>query len=312
MNVDNFFRDAGLKVLAIAHLNQCEYSIMFYLLNCSVSGLDQLITTESELASLMAYQEPELRTALDSLAQRRLIHLHYSQGKSTINETTSVVLGIEYNIKKWLIKTEDETLSAKDAIIFPFRRKGEVNLQIIGDKDTNKEPEKTAWQRVYETYLRFGHSTDDDLENSEDLAKILVDTHPVDQVLFIIRHFGKRIPSLSLLASSWQHYQELFEQETQNIDLLDAKKKHLELDQSLRTRALALMHNEKMLANLSDEEKHVLNILVKHRHPRRQLFWAYQVRSRYPNLNLFFAENIDIMLPVTSTGHVIKRPTQDS
>ena len=36
-----FMKESGFKVLALARLSQCEYSIMLYLLNCAVSGLDQ-------------------------------------------------------------------------------------------------------------------------------------------------------------------------------------------------------------------------------------------------------------------------------
>ena len=51
----------------------------------------------------------------------------------------------------------------------------------------------------------------------------------------------------------------------------------------------------------------MLNILIRHRHPRRQLFWAYQLRSRYTNLSSFFADNVALMLSVTSSGTVVKR-----
>jgi hypothetical protein len=133
---------------------------------------------------------------------------------------------------------------------------------------------------------------------------MLVDTHPVDQILLMLRHFGARIPTLSLLASSWQHYQEIFEDETQKVDMLGARQKHLELDDKVRQQAQALLENN---AELTEEERTVLNILIRHRHPRRQLFWAYQLRSRYTNLASFFADNVGLMLSVTSSGAVVKR-----
>ena len=121
----------------------------------------------------------------------------------------------------------------------------------------------------------------------------------------MIRHFGLRIPTLSLLASSWQHYQEIFEAETQKVDMLGARQKHQELDDKLRVQAESLLSQGE--GSLSEEERGVLNILLRHRHPRRQLFWAYQLRSRYPALTSFFADNVGLMLSVTSGGTVVKK-----
>jgi hypothetical protein len=121
----------------------------------------------------------------------------------------------------------------------------------------------------------------------------------------MIRHFGLRIPTLSLLASSWQHYQDIFEHETQKVDMMGARQKHQEMDTKLRTQAETLLASEDQ--GLTEEERGVLNILLRHRHPRRQLFWAYQLRSRYPGLTSFFADNVGLMLSVTSGGTVVKK-----
>ena len=153
-----------------------------------------------------------------------------------------------------------------------------------------------------------GRSLDDDeLEETERASRTLVDTHPVDQILLMLRHFGGRIPTLSLLASSWQHYQEIFEQETQKVDLLEARQKHQEQDTRVREQAQMVLERRDD-HDLTEEEVTVLKILIKHRHPRRQLFWAYQARSRYPHLESFFADNAPLMLAVTTHGNVIKPP----
>lgn len=311
MKVERFFQEAGLKILAIANLNRCEYSICFYLLNCSVSGLDELITTESELASLMGFPEEELRQSLETLSAKNIIHIHYSLSKGKITENSSLSINLEYDTKKWNLETQHSEFSAKDAIVFPFRRKGEVNLQVIETKESQtKSGTKEAWQRVYESYIKNRSLDESDMKKAEEISKVLIETHPVDQVLLLVRHFSDRIPTLSLLASSWQHYQELFEKETQNVDLMGARIKHFELDQECREKAKKILLKEEEY-NLNEEEINVLNILIKHQHPRRQLFWAYQVRSRYPNLNGFFEDTMDIMLPVTSSGHIIKRPSPE-
>ena len=169
----------------------------------------------------------------------------------------------------------------------------------------NEALDNPTWRRVLESYLQNRSVDDDEIEQAESAAKILVEVHPVDQVLLMLRHFHLRIRTLSLLASSWQHYQELFESETQKVDMLGARQKHQELDQKLRSHGEALLLSSE--SQLSDEERTVLNILIKHRHPRRQLFWAYQLRSRYPNLSAFFADNAALMLSVTSGGTVVRR-----
>src|SRR5690606_27213219 len=104
---------------------------------------------------------------------------------------------------------------------------GEAALRVMdGQKGQEKRKENgddATWDRVVRSFCQ-GRSLDDhEIEAAEETARILVDTHPVDQVLLMVRHFGHRIPTLSLLASSWQHYQEIFEAETQKVDLMEAR-----------------------------------------------------------------------------------------
>ena len=303
-----FIKESGFKVLALARLSQCEYSVVFYLLNCAASGLDQFITTESELASLIGYDDATLRTTLSDLAAKHIIRLHYGDVNSNV-DSTSLRVGIQYDPSKWVL-TYDVQATSQDAIVFPFRRIGVANLQVLEGQKRDSRIKKTdseggTWQRVIESFIQNRSLDDDELEQVETAAKILVDVHPVDQVLLMLRHFGLRIPTLSLLASSWQHYQEIFEAETQKVDMLGARQKHQELDKKLRDQGEALLAQAD--SQLTEEERTVLQILIKHRHPRRQLFWAYQLRSRYPNLASFFADNASLMLSVTSGGTVVKR-----
>jgi hypothetical protein len=306
-----FMKESGFKVLALARLSQCEYSVMLYLLNCAVSGLDQFITTESELASLIGYDDDMLRATLGELAGKNIIRLHYgdSANSSVNGEAASLRIGIQYDMSRWSLAYDVEATS-QDAIVFPFRRQGAATIRLLeGQKKDPRQrregSEVATWQRVLESFVQNRSLDDDELEQAEAAAKILVEVHPVDQVLLMLRHFGLRIPTLSLLASSWQHYQEIFEAETQKVDMLGARQKHQELDQKLRDQADALL--AKTESELTEEERTVLQILVKHRHPRRQLFWAYQLRSRYPHLAAFFADNVSLMLSVTSGGTVVKK-----
>lgn len=312
-NVKRFIKQSGFKVLALARLSQCEYSVTLYLLNVAVSGLDQFITTESELASLIGYDDETIRATLSELAGKNIIRLHYGDSAGSGLDNTSIRVGLQYDLTKWILAYETDA-SSQDAVVFPFRRAGSKLKVLDGQKKdkasagAKKTDEGGAtWQRVLDSYV-VGRSLDDEeVEQTANAARVLVDTHPVDQVLLMLRHFGMRIPTLSLLASSWQHYQEIFEAETQKVDMLGARQKHVELDQKVRDQAAALL--EKLVDDsLTEEERTVLQILKKHRHPRRQLFWAYQLRSRYPGLQSFFADNVPLMLPVTSSGSVVRRP----
>jgi hypothetical protein len=307
LDVRQFLKESGFKILALARLSQCEYSVMLYLLNCAVSGLDQIITTESEFASLMGYDEMTVKANLGQLAGKNLIRLHYSD--TTRDEEPSMRLGVQFDMSKWILAYDVEATS-RDAVVFPFRRQGQTNLLVVeghkkDPKSKKHDDSNPTWSRVLESFVQ-GRSLDDaELDQAEESARILVETHPVDQVLLMIRHFGLRIPTLSLLASSWQHYQDIFEHETQKVDMMGARQKHQEMDTKLRTQAETLLASEDQ--GLTEEERGVLNILLRHRHPRRQLFWAYQLRSRYPGLTSFFADNVGLMLSVTSGGTVVKK-----
>lgn len=305
-----FMRESGFKILALTKLNECEYSIILYLFNCAVSGLDQIITTPSELASLTGYSDDEINSSIGALAGMNIIRVHYGDSAGVDPANVSMRLYVQYQVSKWIISHEIEK-SSQDAIVFPFRRQGQSNLQLLdGEKKDPKVrkagEEQSTWKRVYDSFASGRDLTADDMEQAEEASHVLVDTHPVDQVLLMIRHFELRIPTLSLLASSWQHYQEQFEEETQKVDLLGARQKHQELDHKIREQARALLSDTEN-KDLGEEEKTVLQILIKHRHPRRQLFWAYQLRSRYPGLSSFFADNMNLMLSVTTAGAIVKK-----
>lgn len=314
MAFQDFVTGSGLKILAMARLSQCEYSIVLYILNCSVSGLTQLITTEQELASLIGYDEETLNLAITNLAERNIINIRYGEHHQPADRR-SLRVGMQWETARWQL-TFDEDVTSHDAIVFPFRR--ESNLTVLPSKtDTSNTPTikhpTPTWQRILEAYKegRDEDSNPESLQKCEADAKILIETHPVDQVLLMLRHFGDRIPTLSLLASSWQHYQTIFEEETEKVDLLEARHKHHELDHRLRD-SVELLLKQKSSLQLNEEEVTVLEILFNHRHPRRQLFWAFQTRSRYPNLRSFFEDHSFLMLPVTSSGAVVKkRPHRD-
>ena len=321
--IEKFSLDSGFKILALAQLTPCEYSVFLYLINCSISGFDQFLTTSDELSITIGWDKKSLESALWSLTKKEMLHTHYKPSSSKKDKKPFRV-GIQFNMNKWHLPFNKEVTS-KDAIIFPFRVKGVKNLKFFaGEKKEAKSSKKSkkaeasssqsqslmqTAQRILDSYGKSRILNDEELLEAEEYSKVLVDTHPVDQILLLIRHFGQRIPTLSLLASSWNHYMELFEEETQKVDLLGARKKHIELDNKIKEAAESLLDQSKELG-LSEDETMVLQIISNHRFPRRQLFWAYQLRSRYPKLTDFFAKHSSIMLGVTSKGTVVRRPEE--
>ena len=315
MPFKNFVEEAGLKALAMARLSQCEYSAMFYLLNCSASGFSELVTTEKELSTAINYDIKTIKETVESLTKRGLIYVKSPDSHSMQpSNHKSIRIGIQYDMSKWQFDI-DHDFTSHDAVVFPFLRG--KNLQIItGSNDSSAssaaiDKALPTWRRVLLSFADSRELPPKKMSKAEAEAKILVQIYPVDQILLFLRHFGLRIPTLSLLASSWQHYEELFETENQKVDLMGAKQKHLEFDNKVRENALQFLEL-KDEQEFSEEEIAVLDTLANHGHPRRQLFWAYQTRGRYPKLRDFFRDNKKFMLAVTSNGSVFKRkPHQD-
>ena len=313
--LQRFINESGFKILALGGLSPCGYSVMLYLLNCAVSQLDQFVTTESELASLIGFDESTLRETLRDLAGKNMLRLHYGEAQ---RDNVSLRIGLQFETAKWVL-TFASDVTSQDAVVFPFRRGNQAALQVFdGQRDSKQQkgnssnPERSVpSQRIVKVFAKGRNLDDEELEQATVSAKVLAETHPIDQILLALKHFGLRIPTLSLLASSWQHYQEIFEEEVQKVDLAEARQKHQELDLKVQEEVAKLIEQRADL-QLTEEEVTVLKILSKHRHPRRQLFWAYQVKARYPNLQKFFSTNAHLMLAVTSGGTVVRKPSANS
>ncbi len=304
MNIQEFLKQSGLKVLAVSGLTDCELSIMLYLLNCSVSGIDEVLTNENELAMMLRQNIKFIQEGLAHLHENEFIRLQYGD-ISKKPKIQSMRITLQLDVTKWKVQLDDDE-SSHAAVIYPFKRGGQFTL-VDGMKGKNFKPSvpQETWQRIYEAFSKDRHTTKEECRANEMASVILADTMPVDQVILLIRHFGERIPSLSLLASSWHHFNELYEQEDQKVDFGEARVKHHELDQKIRDAALEQLTKRKEMS-LTDDEVCVLEVLGSHRHPRRQLFWAFQLRTRYPNLSAFFLDTQPLMLPVTTGGNIVK------
>lgn len=300
--LNRFVKDAGFKILALSSLSSPQYAIALYLINCSASGMDEIATTYSEFSSLMGYKEDSLREALISLAEKNMIRL--LPGDSSDH---SIKISFEFDVHTWNIQAT-KRLTPREVLVFPFisqKNKGKLSVQ-----NHNEYVDTPAWESILNEYIQEQDSNTVDLPTETKAAHLLAETHPVNQVSIILKHFGKRIKSLSLLASSWQHFQELFESETQKIDMEDARKKHHALDEQLRQNARDLL-GKAPENHFTEEEAAVLKVIIYHQHPRRQLYWAYQLHERYPKLESFFFDNASLMLSITTHGTVIKKTKPD-
>ncbi len=293
MKLNQFMKESGFKVLALARLQPCESSLLLYLLNCAVTGMEEISTTHTELASLIGYEESMLSSCLTNLVSRKMVRLTLSEAKVTV-----LKLSFEFDMHIWV----HDDLTPKDALVFPFIRHKKFLEQV---PKLHSSPVEAPWERILTEYAKTKKLLKGDLKNDEKSAHLLVETHPVKQVLLMLHHFGEKIPSLSLLASSWQHFQEMYESENQQIDFQDARKKHHELDEVLRRHARQCLAAKKTIG-LSEDEEAVLKLILNHQHPRRQLYWAYESRERYEKLKTFFIDNAELMLSVTTHGTVVK------
>lgn len=314
-NIQRFLRESGLKVLAVSRMNSCEYSIIMYLLNTAMTGLENLITTENDLADIVGHTPREVRQAIEELESRHIIKSRYGDGRQT-PKFQSLSLSVQWDLSRWKLGLK-EIPTHHEAVILPFKR-GFPKLAVVEGKK-NSEPsdrpvihkahldDDTA-QRIIDTFSKGRDLDQHEQKINRKVADALAAAHPIDQILIMIRHFDQRIPSLSLLSSNWDQYAELYEDEHQTLNLFGQRQRQFELDQKVRDAAQATLERREHL-ELSDDEVQVLDLLANHRHPRRQLFWAYQMRLRYPKLTTFFTDTHNLMLPITQSGTVVKMPT---
>jgi hypothetical protein len=144
----------------------------------------------------------------------------------------------------------------------------------------------------------FARSKDVPLDEEKEraYAALLCENHPVEQIASLIEAFGREIPSLGLLAGAWMHYSERFHHLEKDEISLDAfRKKTDAMERKLRTLAASeLKRAQSLKVILSADEELLLRIFMRHAHPRRQLYWALQVRGRYPHLQDFFTATADM------------------
>ena len=81
-------------------MNACEYSIVMYILNTAMSGMDNLITTEDELSSIISHPTRAVRQAIEELSGRNIIKSRYGDGTQSPN-VQSLSLALLWDLSKW-------------------------------------------------------------------------------------------------------------------------------------------------------------------------------------------------------------------
>ena len=81
MNFKEFIKSEGLKKLALTKLKSASYSLLIYLFNEILSGVDEIISSRKELSLLLGWTEKEINEGLDELQFYNMIQLTSVAGK---------------------------------------------------------------------------------------------------------------------------------------------------------------------------------------------------------------------------------------
>lgn len=307
MKLKEFWERGGFKVLAVAKLNSCSYSLVLYVLNCHVGGIDEIVSSTGELSVLLGVPERHVKIAIDDLIESNIISVSKKHEKALIlkmvldpekwknlrstPERNKRMLGDAKNLHSIIpqkkiskrSKQKNLTLTSSEALIFPKK-----NVQ---KKSKSKDDDLVKGQSIKKILEVFQKQQIDafDMQKEKKFAELLLESHPVEQILSLIKHFAKEIPSLSMLAGAWFHYLNKYNEEHTDVDDLNAfRKKHEGYDEKIRAMAShELKKIQKERKTISPDEELLLHILMRHDQPRKQLYWALKARERYPSLIVF-------------------------
>lgn len=81
MNFKEFIKNEGLKKLALTKLKSASYSLLIYLFNEILSGVDEIISSKKELSLLLGWTEKEIIEGLDELQFCNMIQFTSVNGK---------------------------------------------------------------------------------------------------------------------------------------------------------------------------------------------------------------------------------------
>jgi hypothetical protein len=311
MDFQKFANRGGFKILALSKFSAPAFSLVCYLLNCSLAGVEDVLCSSKELALMLDTQEQKVKDALEELKKSGAVSLkNMGKNNQTIRLSLEIEewalqaknlpkekkgkIGVAKNIsrlspqvvpKKGVkLKSVDER-SARELLMFP-----------IQNKPRGEKLKKVEFERILEAFLErkgaAGSKKTLDTAKETQYAELLAENHPANQVIELIEKFGAEIPSLAMLAGAWMHYVERFSEVKKQEVSLDIFRKKIEA-QEKKLRMLALSDLKKVEVGklvLSSDEQLLLRIFSRHAEPRKQLYWALQTKERYPRLAVFFQQ----------------------
>jgi hypothetical protein len=307
VNLRDFWELGGFKVLAVARLASCSYSLVLYVLNCFVAGIDEIVSSTGELSILLGVPERQVKLAVEELSDSNILSVTRKHGRTLVlkmnldpekwknlrstPERSKRILGDAKNLHSLIpqknisskAKPIKVSLSSQEALMFPKKvishNKNSKNIDINQNEEIKK---------ILEAFSEY-HKNQIDIKKESNFAILLLENHPVEQIISLIHFFSKEIQSLSMLAGAWFHYMNKYREETADVDDLNAfRRKHEDFDEKIRTLAsFELKKIQREKKNITADEELLLHILMRHEQPRKQLYWALKAKEKYPGLVLF-------------------------
>jgi hypothetical protein len=277
VNLRNFWECGGFQVLALARLGSCSYSLVLYVLNCHVAAVEEIVSSMGELSVLLGVPERQIKSAIEELSESGIIQV-------TKKHEKTLVLKINLNLDQW-----------KNLRTIPERSKRmlgdakNVCILVPSQKENPQEPKNSdGIQKIVQLFTE-NKKIEIDFNKETKYAKVLLEHHPFEQIVSLIKIFSHEFSSLSVLAGAWLHYMGKYRLAFSDVnDLNEFRKKHEIFDAKIRNLAyFELKKIQKENKQISADEKLLLHILMRHDQPRKQLYWALKAKDRYPALNLF-------------------------
>ncbi|APJ04125.1 hypothetical protein [Silvanigrella aquatica] len=313
MNLRDFWERGGFKVLAVARLGSCSYSLVLYVLNCIVAGIDEIVSSTGELSILLGVPEKQVKIAIEELSENNILSVTKKYSKTLIlkmnldpekwknlrstPERSKRMLGDAKNLRSLIpqkkinpkVKPVKISISSKEALMFP--KKMNTKSKKVKEDDDH---EKSEINQIIDIFSKY-QKNNIDIKKELNFAKLLLENHSLDQILSLIHFFSKEIPSLSMLAGAWFHYMNKYREETAEVDDLNAfRRKHENYDEKIRALAtFELKKIQREKKNITADEELLLHILMRHEQPRKQLYWALKAKDKYPGLINFLSQAKD-------------------
>lgn len=316
-----FLSGGAFKLLALSGLSGHALSLMCYLLNCYVSGIDDVMSSSRELSVLLGFPEPDVRQALELLIEMNMVSCVRDDGERQVyrvqlqtehwrnlripalrDGTPRRRIGDAANI--WPIRplqppdipeggaelqAADE--NSLDALSYPLERGSGASEPAGEGEETGR---KTQLEDIVEAFMADHPEADRGKERV--FAETLLAQHDGDLVLHMVQTFGRELSSLGLLIGAWLHFSQKFvalQSDEQMARLDDYRRQNEAQERNLRRSARRLLDkaaSESPALVLSSHELTLLHVLSEHAHPRKQLYWALKMRHRYPELTQFLKE----------------------